>query len=60
MTYTDEDVERDFSTVAHQAGNIARGTGRFPPNRQDRKTVTREEAAAKWKCSPGTIDKYAA
>lgn len=25
----------------------------------DRKTMTREEAARKWKCSPGTIDKYA-
>ncbi len=26
---------------------------------QDRKHMTRDEAAAKWKCSPGTIDKYA-
>lgn len=25
----------------------------------DRKTMTRAEAARKWKCSPGTIDKYA-
>ncbi len=28
--------------------------------KQDRKTMTREQAAKKWKCSPGTIDKYAA
>lgn len=28
--------------------------------KRDRKTMTRDEAAAKWKCSPGTIDKYAA
>lgn len=28
--------------------------------KQDRKTMTREEVAAKWECSPGTIDKYAA
>lgn len=27
--------------------------------KRDRKTMTREQAAAKWKCSPGTIDKYA-
>ncbi len=26
--------------------------------KQDRKTMTREQAAKKWKCSPGTIDKY--
>lgn len=28
--------------------------------KRDRKNMTREEVAAKWKCSPGTIDKYAA
>lgn len=27
--------------------------------KRDRRTMTRDEAAAKWKCSPGTIDKYA-
>lgn len=27
--------------------------------KRDRKTMTREDAARKWKCSPGTIDKYA-
>ncbi len=26
--------------------------------KQDRKRMTREQAAKKWKCSPGTIDKY--
>lgn len=26
---------------------------------RDRKTMTREAVASKWKCSPGTIDKYA-
>lgn len=26
--------------------------------KRDRKTMTREEAAEKWKCSAGTIDKY--
>lgn len=28
--------------------------------KRDRKNMTREEVAVKWKCSPGTIDKYAA
>lgn len=28
--------------------------------KRDRKVMTREEVAAKWNCSPGTIDKYAA
>jgi DNA invertase Pin-like site-specific DNA recombinase len=28
--------------------------------KRDRKAMTREQAARKWKCSPGTIDKYAA
>lgn len=27
--------------------------------KRDRQTMTREQAAKKWKCSPGTIDKYA-
>jgi DNA invertase Pin-like site-specific DNA recombinase len=27
--------------------------------KRDRKTMTREQTARKWKCSPGTIDKYA-
>lgn len=27
--------------------------------KRDRKVMTRDEVAAKWKCSPGTIDKYA-
>lgn len=27
--------------------------------KRDRKTMTREQVAKKWKCSPGTIDKYA-
>lgn len=31
----------------------------FAQIKRDRKTMTREQAAKKWNCSPGTIDKYA-
>lgn len=55
---------KESAAPAKQSGSnavcIASARARFGLISPYRKTMTREQAAAKWNCSPGTIDKYAA
>ena len=47
-------------TVRHAVPHTAIDGEGFGALRGNRGSMTREKAAAKWNCSPGTIDKYAA
>lgn len=49
-----------ITTVAYTSPSTGNDRHCFPRiSPSDRKMMTREQAAKKWKCSPGTIDKYA-
>lgn len=67
MTHTREcagNKEQDMpegaeKSVGQFASGIASARGSFGLILPYRKTMTREQTAVKWNCSPGTIDKYA-